>query len=155
MDIKKLLKSFGYAFSGLKECIKTEQNMRIHLVFASLIIYFAYFFGITKTEWAILIITIGFVVFAECVNTAVEALGDTITTEENKNIKIAKDISAGAVTVSAITSLLVGIALFGDGVKIVKTLTYIFTNWWAVSIGAAIFLADLVFICRKRKGDKL
>ena len=154
MDIKKLLKSFGYAFSGLKECIKTEQNMRIHLSVASLIIYFACFFGITKIEWAILLITIGLVIFAECVNTAIEALGDAITKNENKYIKVAKDISAGAVTVLAITSVVVGIGLFGDDEKIIKTLTYIFTNWCAVSFGAVIFLADLVFICKKRKGDK-
>lgn len=155
MDIKKILKSFGYAFSGLRECIKTEQNMRIHLVVASLIVYFACFFGITKTEWAILIITIGFVVFAECVNTAVEALGDAITAEENKNIKIAKDVSAGAVTISAITSLLVGITLFGDGVKIVKTLTYIFTHWWAMGFGAVLIFLMFIFLGLKRKGDKL
>lgn len=153
MDIKKLLKSFEYAFSGLKKCIKTEQNMRIHLTVASLIVYFAYFFGISRAEWAILFGVIGFVIVAECVNTAIEALGDAITKEENKHIKIAKDVSAGAVTVSAITSVVVGIALFGDGARILETITYIFTNWQVMGLGAVIFLMDIIFLWINRKGD--
>ena len=154
MDIRKLLKSFKFAFSGIKRCVSTQQNMRIHLLFASLICYFAYFFGISKIEWAILLITIGFVIFAECINTAVEALGDAVTKDENFNIKVAKDVSAGAVTISAITSVLVGICLFGDGEKIVNTITYIFSHWQVMVVGAVILTVNFVNFWIYRKGDK-
>lgn len=154
MDIRKFLKSFKFAFLGLKNCIKTQQNMRVHLLVGSLICYFAYFFEISKIEWAILLMVIGFVLFAECVNTAVEALGDAVTKEENLNIKIAKDVSAGAVTISAITSLAVGICLFADGEKIVKTVTYIFTHWQTMVDGAVILMVNFMNFWINRKGDK-
>lgn len=154
MRMKKLLKSFYYAFSGIKECIKSEQNMRIHLSIASLIIYFAYFFGIDKSGWIALIITIALVIFAEFINTSIEALGDAVTKKEDKNIKKAKDVSAGAVTVMAITSVVVGIFLFGDFEKIGKTITYIFTDWKAMCVGALILFGDIMLIGMKIKGDK-
>jgi len=151
MSVKKFLKSFKYAFSGVFNTVKGEQNMRVHLVVASLIIPFAYFFGISKTEWAILSLSIGFVFFAELINTAVEKLSDAVTKEKNEYIKFAKDAAAGAVVVSGITAICVGFALFGNLKKIADTLTYIITHKESMLLFLCLFIIDIIFIFRKGK----
>ena len=151
MSIGRLIKSFKYAFSGILHTIKTEQNMRIHLVIANLIILFAYFFGITRIEWAVLFLTIGFVIFAEMVNTAIERMSDAVTKEYNINIKYAKDVAAAGVTIAAIVAVFVGIALFGDFVKIISTVTYIFTSSDALLVFLVLFIIDILFLFKTRK----
>ena len=151
MSIKKLLKSFKYAFSGIVTAIKNEQNMRIHFVVGNLIIPFAYFFGISKAEWATLTLSIGFVIFAELVNTAVENLADAVTKENNEYIKCAKDVAAGAVVITAITAICVGIALFGDVKRIADTLTYIFTHSESIIIFLCLFIIDIILLFWKGK----
>ena len=77
--MRGLIKSFGYAFSGFAKAVKNERNLKIHLSVASLIIAFAYFFGLTRTEWAILFLAIGFVIASELFNTSVEWCADAVT----------------------------------------------------------------------------
>lgn len=149
MTIKKLLKSFKYAFSGIFFTVKTEQNMRIHITVASLIVPFAYFFGISKTEWIALILVIGFVVFAELFNTALENLADSLGKEQNVFIKAAKDTAAGAVTVAAITSVIIGIFLFGDLNRIKDTLVYIITHLHSIVIFVCLLISDTILLFKK------
>lgn len=151
MSIKKLLKSFKYAFSGIVTAIKNEQNMRIHFVVGNLIIPFAYFFGISKAEWAMLVLAIGFVFFAELINTAVESLADAVTKEKNEYIKCAKDVAAGAVVISAITAICVGIALFGNAERIAETLVYIVTHIESIVIFLCLFIIDIILLFLKGK----
>lgn len=148
MSIKRLVKSFKYALRGVLKTVKTEQNMRIHLVAANLIIAFARFFGISKAEWAMLFLSIGFVIFAEFINTALENLADAVTKEYNEFIKYAKDASAGAVIVSAITAVLVGIALFGDLERISAALYYIVTHVEALAVFLCLFIIDILFLIK-------
>ena len=151
MSIKKLLKSFKFAFSGIVTAIKNEQNMRIHFVVGNLIIPFAYFFGISNAEWATLVLAIGFVFFAELINTAVESLADAVTKEKNEYIKCAKDVAAGAVVISAITAICVGIALFGNAERIAETLVYIITHIESIVIFLCLFIIDIILLFLKGK----
>ena len=154
--MKKLIFSFGYAFSGILHAVMCEQNMRIHLSVANLIIAFSWYFGISRLEWAMLFVAIFFVLFAESVNTAIERLADEETSEYSEKIKHAKDVAAGAVVFSAVSALCVGIALFLDFEKIGKTLTYIFTTPSAFLICAGLFVLDILFIIfvREKKERK-
>lgn len=153
--MKKLIKSFAYAFFGFAKAVRGERNLRIHLSVAALITAFAYFFEITRCEWAILFITIGFVVASELFNTSIEWCADAVTRENNTDIKHAKDIAAAGVTVSAITSVAVGIVLFGDIKKIADTLKYIAENTSALIVFIIIMLADvfLLFFAGETKQD--
>lgn len=158
MNVKKLVRSFKYAFSGIYHTVRTEQNMRIHLSVANLIIAFAYFYGISRIEWAILFVTIAAVFFAESVNTATERLADTYTTEYSVGIKHAKDAAAGGVTLVCAASVAVGFALFFDIEKIAETLTYIIKTPHAALICLALLAADTVLLIfggkRNRKENK-
>lgn len=106
------LMSFGYAFSGLKAALKKEPNIGIHLIIASLAIILAFFFNFNPTEWIILAFTIAFVLILELINTALESLVNMVSPEIKEEAKVAKDVSAAAVFISALLSLVVGAFLF-------------------------------------------
>ena len=129
----------------------SEPNMRIHIAVMSLILPFAWFFGLSRAEWGVLILSIGFVLAAELFNTSVEKVSDAVTEEYSEFIKLSKDISAGAVIVAAVTAVFVGVALFGDFKRIWETLTYIVTHIHAFIIFLIIFISDIYFLIRKNK----
>lgn len=110
--MKKLLKSFKYAFDGIYTGIKEEQNMKIHITIMILVIIFGIMLKISKIEWIICIILFGFVISMELINTAIENTVDLVTKEKNEQAKIAKDVAAGAVLVSAIASAIIGLIIF-------------------------------------------
>jgi diacylglycerol kinase (ATP) len=68
--MKGLIKSFGYAFEGIRAAIKTERNLKIHLVAAVLVIILGLYLGITSAKWCIIAFAIGFVLVSELFNTA-------------------------------------------------------------------------------------
>jgi len=110
--MKKLIKSFKYAFEGIFTGIKEEQNMKIHISIMILVIVFGIMLKISKIEWIICIALFGLVISMELINTAIENTVDLITKENNQQAKIAKDVAAGAVLVSAIVSSVIGLMIF-------------------------------------------
>lgn len=113
-QLKKLFKSFGYAFEGIFTVIKNERNMRIHLTCLCYMLGFLCFsdwFELTKTDWAILLLACGAVISGEIINTAIENAVDLASREHTEYGKIAKDAAAGAVLVSAIIAVAVGIII--------------------------------------------
>ncbi len=138
--------SFKNAMSGIIKTIKNERNMRIHLSVFNLIIIFAYFYGLSRAEWAVLLLTCGCVVGAELINTAIENAVDTSTDKICETARISKDSAAGAVLFVAMISVLVGFMLFFDIDKIADTLIYIFTNLKILIPCFIIGVLDIIFI---------
>ena len=110
--MKKLIKSFKYAFEGIFKGIKEEQNLKIHIAIMILVIIFGILFKISKIEWIICIALFGLVISMELINTAIENTVDLITKEKNEQAKIAKDVAAGAVLVSTIAAATIGLMIF-------------------------------------------
>jgi diacylglycerol kinase len=110
--LNKLLNSFKYAICGIIYVVKTQQNMKIHLLISLLVIIFSYIIKINQYEWIALIITISIVLMMETINTAIEKTIDLITEDYNINAKIAKDTAAGAVLIVAIMAIGVGCLIF-------------------------------------------
>lgn len=107
-----LYKSFGYAFEGIFNTIRRERNMQIHCMAACLVVIFGFFLRISKEEWITCLILFGMVMSLECVNTAMEAVVDLVTTERKPLAKKAKDAAAGAVLIAAIAAAIIGIWIF-------------------------------------------
>jgi diacylglycerol kinase len=107
------LQSFQCAFSGLWYTLKTQRNAQIHLSIAIAVFVLGLILRLTLTEWAIIALTMGFVLATEMLNTVAEAAMDYATTDFDPKIKIIKDIAAGAVLVSAITAVVVGLLILG------------------------------------------
>ncbi len=110
--MKKVIKSFKYAFEGILTGIKEERNMKIHISIMILVIIFGILLKISKIEWIICIALFGIVISMEMINTAIENTVDLITKEKNEQAKVAKDVAAGAVLVSAIVSAIIGLIIF-------------------------------------------
>jgi diacylglycerol kinase len=110
------VRSFGYAFEGLAYLVRTQRNFRIHLVVALAALAAGVASGLGATEWAILILTIAFVIVAEGLNTGIELAVSLASPERRPEAKAAKDIAAGMVLLAAIASLGVGVLLFGPRV---------------------------------------
>lgn len=126
--MKKVINSFINAVLGVYSAFRSERNLRFHFAVANLIVIFAYFYGLSKSEWAILALSIASVITCEMLNTGIERAVDTATSEYSETAKLAKDISAGAVLICAVFAIIIGFMLFFDIGRILKTLEYIFTN---------------------------
>ena len=105
--------SFRYAFAGLAYCFRTQRNFRIHIAFAIGATLVGLFLGLTWVEWAVLVGIFVLVLSAEMVNTMIEALVDLVTLEYHPLAKIAKDVAAGVVLLTAIGAVVVGLIIFG------------------------------------------
>ncbi|MCI6932883.1 MAG: diacylglycerol kinase family protein [Tenericutes bacterium] len=112
LSIKRLRKSFGYAFKGIDDVIKHEPNMKIHVVVAILVVIMAFILKVSIIEWIILVLLIGAVLAAETINTTIENLVDMYTKEYDEKAKIVKDTAAGTVLILAITSAIIGLIIF-------------------------------------------
>ena len=112
LSIKRLRKSFGYAFKGIDDVIKHEPNMKIHVVIAILVVIMAFILKVSIIEWIILVLLIGAVLAAETINTTIENLVDMYTKEYDEKAKIVKDTAAGTVLILAITSAIIGLIIF-------------------------------------------
>ncbi|MCG8320961.1 MAG: diacylglycerol kinase family protein [Cytophagales bacterium] len=112
ISIRKSLRSFTYAFNGLREVTRNENNFRFHLLAAALTLSLAFHFPITTTEWLFIILFIGLVTMAEVFNTALEKLVDWQSPERNPRAGQIKDMAAGAVMLASVTALAGGMIIF-------------------------------------------
>ena len=92
--------------------LKNEDSIKVQSLFFLLFIGLGYYFEITKNEWIIHIILIGFILSIEALNTVVEKICDIINPEYDSRIKLIKDISAGAVSFAVISSLMVLVIIY-------------------------------------------
>lgn len=103
--------SFKFAFAGLRYVIVSQRNAWIHTAITAAVIILAAVLRLSFQDWAILLLAIGLVWTAEILNTALEALVDLVSPQPHPLAKTAKDVSAGAVLVSAIVSILIGLLI--------------------------------------------
>lgn len=113
MDSKNFhVVSFRYAFDGIMAALQQEPNLKFHFLAAILVILLSFFLKLSRQDWIIIIILIGLVIAVELTNTAIESVVDHFTQNNHPGAKLAKDISAGAVLVAALTAAIVGIMIF-------------------------------------------
>lgn len=104
--------SFKHAFDGLFYTLRSQPNFRVHVFFATLAIVLGFLFHLSRPEWSVIIFVIGLVLIAEMVNTSIESVVDLITDQFHLKAKIAKDVAAGMVLVSAIIAIITGILIY-------------------------------------------
>lgn len=112
MKSKSLHDSFNYAIDGIIYTIKTQRNMKVHVLISMLVLLLAMILNVSRSELLVLLLTIGFVLSAETFNTAIEELVNLVTPEYHPLARIVKNVSAGAVLVAAVISMGVGYIIF-------------------------------------------
>ncbi len=108
----RLAKSFRCAFAGIAALFRTQANARIHLVVTALAIAAGWFFRISPGEWIAILLSIGSVLAAEAMNSALEFLADATHPDPHPLVGRAKDIAAAAVLILAGTAVTVGAIVF-------------------------------------------
>jgi len=107
-----LLKSFGFAIQGIIHLLKNERNFKIQFGVFILVLVFSYFLEISKKELIIVLFCSMTVLSLEGINTSIEKLCDENQPQFNLNIKIIKDVAAGAVLIASIFSAIIGLIVF-------------------------------------------
>ena len=111
--MKRFLKSVSFAVAGLRTAAQEQPNLRIHSVAMLLVLFAGLVCDITLAEWLIIILTCGFVLTAEVLNSAIEKVVDLASPAIHPLAKQAKDLAAGAVLIAAITAVVIGVLIFG------------------------------------------
>ena len=104
--------SFRYAFAGLRYLLWTQRNAKIHTAIGLAAIALGVVLGLDRYEWLALTLTIVIVLAAEGINTAIEAAVDLASPKYHPLAKIAKDVGAGTVLLTAVAAVIVGALLF-------------------------------------------
>ena len=104
--------SFTWAFEGIVYVLRTQRNMRIHLGAGLVALILALLLGVTRLEFIAVLGAVSLVLIAEMFNTAVEAAIDALVTHYHPLVKVAKDVSAGAVLVATVNALAVAYLVF-------------------------------------------
>lgn len=111
-EFKKQVKSFVYAFKGLRNVAATQQNFRAHVVTAAIVCIAGFLAHLNASEWCMIVLAIFMVISMETMNTAIEKLVDFISPGHHEHAGIIKDISAAAVLVTAVAAVIVGLIIF-------------------------------------------
>jgi len=112
MSLNKRLNSFRYAFQGLTDLFRSQPNARIHLIATFSVSAAGFYFHLSLIEWALLVMSIAFVLSAEAMNTALEYLTDLASPDHHPLAGKAKDVAAAAVLIAAFNAIIVGLILF-------------------------------------------
>jgi diacylglycerol kinase len=105
------LQSFRYAFSGLWYVLRTQRNAWIHAAITISVIVLGTWLGLTRYDWALILIAICFVWIAEIINTALEAITDLASPEQHPLARVGKDVGAGAVLLASLTAIILGLLI--------------------------------------------
>jgi diacylglycerol kinase (ATP) len=124
INFKMIIKSIGFAFSGLLYVIKSQNNARFHFLATLVVLAASLWLELSPIEWCLILIAISIVWITECFNTSIEKLFDLVNPEINPLVKYGKDTGAAAVLVAAILSVCLGIIVLGPA--LVQKLSSIF-----------------------------
>jgi diacylglycerol kinase len=109
----KFIAGFGFAFRGLWYTLRTQRNARVHVVIACLAIAMGIVLHISAVEFAMIFVAISSVFIAEMFNTVIELCVDLASPEYNQLAEVAKDVAAGAVLLSAMLAVVIGVFVLG------------------------------------------
>jgi len=112
-EIGTRVRSFGHAFRGLALLVRSEPNARIHAAASVAVCGLAFFLGVGRADWALLVFAIVAVFAAEALNTAIEVLADRVCEDPDPAIGRAKDLAAAGVLVAAAGAAAVGLLVLG------------------------------------------
>ncbi len=111
MKLLKMLRSFRYAFAGLRFLME-ENNARFHVFVVIIVLSAGFYLKLSAIEWTIIITQIGLVLMVETLNTAIEKLCDFVSPDYHQLIGKVKDLAAAAVLIMSIVAVIVGIIIF-------------------------------------------
>lgn len=108
MPLRRWIDSTNNAIEGILHAAKTQRHLRYHFYSAVAVLILSYILGVERTDFLIISIAVILVLLAEMINTAIEYVVDMISTEHSEKARVAKDVSAGAVLITAFGAAVLG-----------------------------------------------
>ena len=112
VNIRKALRSFQFAGFGIFSLFRHENNARIHLIAALLVVAMSILLRLSSLEWCLVVIQVGLVWAAEAFNTSIEKLADVVSPEYHPTIKVVKDLAAAGVLILSLSAVIIGGIIF-------------------------------------------
>lgn len=146
-----IIQSFDYALKGFVYALRTEKNMRIHIIAALMVTLGALFLNLSRLELALLIMVISLVIICEIINTAVEHLVNMVTERHHPLAKIVKDLTAAAVFFASICAVSIGyllivrretLRILSDSIVIERVAAY--PPHFAAAVAFTVLLVSLI-----------
>lgn len=144
--MKHQINSFKVAFKGILYTIKSESHMRFHMAAGFYVILFSFFYNLSTTQWAVVIMLIGLVMVAEVFNTCLEELCNLSTQSYDPIARVAKDIAAGAVLILALISIVVAILFYFDLAVISGIIAFFIANPILLVLLLLSFIGAILFV---------
>ena len=110
--MRRFIRSFQYAARGILSAFSSENNCRIQLSVAVVVVGVSWWLRLRPLEWAIMVLCIALVIAMEMVNSAIEKACDRITREQDDYVRYVKDMAAGAVLWTSIGAAVTGAIIF-------------------------------------------
>lgn len=160
MKSRNTLDSFNYALQGIVEAVKRERNLKIHLIAEVIVLLLCFIFKVTVIEFIIILIISAMVITAELINTSIEAVIDLVCGDKyNPLAKLAKDVAAGAVLITAMTAAIVGVFIFYDEFDSIvqnkeEVIGLLPTELAVISLGI-VFILTILFKIKKGRTSSL
>ena len=110
--LRRRIKSFQFAFKGLKDLVISQPNARIHLIAIVIVTTVGLYIGLARSEWLLIILLFGLVLGTEALNTSLEYLTDLVSPDYHPLAGKAKDAAAAAVLLISLTAAVIGILIF-------------------------------------------
>lgn len=128
MPLRKWIDSANNAIEGILHAAKTQRHLRYHFYSAVVVLVLSYILGVERTDFLVISIAVILVLLSEMVNTAIEYVVDMISPEHSEKARIAKDVAAGAVLITAFGAAVLGYIIlfpyfsraFEQGINIAK-----------------------------------
>lgn len=127
MPLRKWLKSTNFAIEGILHGAKTQRHLRYHFISAAFVLFLSYLLGVTRIEFVVISLAVMLVITAEMLNSAVEVIVDILSPEYSERARVAKDIAAGAVLISAFGAAVLGYIILFPYLK------SLFTNGFSIA----------------------
>jgi len=143
MPGKKLVDSFSFALDGIREAFKSERNLKIHVIIGLIVLLSAFFLGLSRIEFIVLLFAISLVLVMELFNTVVEKIIDLVSPNYHPRARIIKNIAAGAVFISAVNAVIIGFFIFYNRIDEVSPRLF---NWLLEQPAYLTFLLVLFLI---------
>ncbi|MZQ81890.1 diacylglycerol kinase family protein [Paenibacillus sp. 5J-6] len=141
---RKWRRSFRYAYEGIKYALDTQRNMKFHFCVAFLVLLAALFARLPKTDILFILLAVTLMIVTELINTAVEKTVDLAMPDRHPLAKIAKDVAAASVLVSAGFAVIVGMIVFYEPID--QLLRESRTQDTQISAGTIWVLISLVIL---------
>lgn len=110
--LSQVRRRFACAWNGMKAACRAEQSFRIQLTVAGVVSLAGLIVGLSQTEWLFIVTAIGLVLSLELLNTMIEKTLDLLHPTQHERVKFIKDVSAAAVLISSLASVIVGFIIF-------------------------------------------